>query len=179
MRYETIADIYSANQKIRERFVEAVGGISPDEATALPEGEKWDLRHLIEHVSTVGSGISLICAKLLAAAKIDNKPSNGSFSVSAHFGEKSAEIADIKVEAPERVHPTGEVNIDEALLRLTAATAAFDALRPDMESLDFSAHTIPHPFLGELTAGEWFVIAGRHEHRHTAQIERLLAKIRQ
>lgn len=178
MRYESIADIYSANQKFRDEFVATVSGISPDEAAALPEGEKWNIQQIAEHVSIVGSGIAKICAKLLAGAIEDNIPSDGSFTLSANFGERAAVIADTKVEAPERVHPTGEVSIDESLATLAAATEAFDSLRPDLERYDLSAHTFPHPFFGPLNAGEWLVMAGLHEKRHAAQIESLLAKIR-
>lgn len=179
MRYESITDIYSANQKIRNKFVATVSEISPDEATVLPDGEKWNLQQLIEHVSIVGSNISRLCAKLLEGAKQNNVPSDGSFALSQNFGEKAAVVAVTKVEAPERVHPTGEVSIDESLATLKAATEAFDALRPHFESYDLSAHTFPHPFFGPLTAGEWLVMAGLHEHRHTSQIESLLAKVRQ
>lgn len=179
MRYESIADIYSANQKIREKFVATVNGISPEEAMALPEGEKWNLQQLIEHVSIVGINISRLCAKLLEGAKQNNVPSDGSFSLSQNFGEKAAVIAVTKVEAPDRVQPTGEVSIEESLATLKAATEAFDSLRPSFESYDLSAHTIPHPFFGPLTAGEWLVMAGLHEHRHSTQIEVLLTKVRQ
>ncbi|MEQ1604523.1 MAG: DinB family protein [Pyrinomonadaceae bacterium] len=178
MRYESIADIYSANQKFRDTFVATVSAISPDEAVILPEGEKWNLQQLIEHVSIVGINISRLCAKLLEGAKQNNVPSDGSFALSGDFGEKAAVIAVTKVEAPDRVHPTGDVSIDQSLATLAAATKAFDALRPDFESYDLSAHTFPHPFFGPLTAGEWLVMAGLHEKRHAAQIEGLLAKVR-
>ncbi len=179
MRYESIADIYSANAKIRERFEQTVAGVSPDEATALPPDEKWNIQQIVEHVSIVGSGITKICGKLLAAAKESGKPSDGAFSLSSNFGEKAAVVAQTKVEAPDRVHPTGEVSLEESISSLIAAREAFDALRPDMETTDLSGPKFPHPFFGDLCAGEWLVMAGLHEHRHTGQIEKLLAKIRQ
>lgn len=179
MRYETIADIYSANEKFRSQFLGTVSSISPDEANVLPDGEKWTIKQLVEHVSIVGTNVSRLCAKLLEVAKENNPGSDGSFSLSANFGERAATLAGTRVEAPDRVHPTGEVNIDESLARLTAASQAFDSLRPAMESLDLAGHTFPHPFFGDLTAGEWLVMAGLHEARHATQIETLLTKIRQ
>ena len=98
MRYESIADIYSANQKFRDEFAATVSGISPDEATALPEGEKWNIQQIVEHVSIVGSGISQICAKLLAGAREGNIPSDGSFKLSANFGERAAAIAEAQLQ---------------------------------------------------------------------------------
>lgn len=178
MTYETIADIYSANQKIREGFTQLLNSISPDEAAAMPVGEKWPIQHLAEHVAIVSNGISRICGKLVEAAKQDNRPSDGSFTLPASFGERAAGIAGIKVEAPERVHPTGNVTIAQALDGLATATAAYDSLRTDMASYDLSGHTFPHPFFGDLTAGEWLVMAGLHERRHGEQITALLAKVR-
>lgn len=178
MRYESIADIYSANQKIRGQFAATVGGISPEDAVILPDGEKWNIQQIVEHVSIVGSAVAKICAKLLAGAKEDGIPSDGSFTLSANFGERAAAIAVTKVDAPDRVHPTGEISIAGSLATLAAATEAFDSLRPDMERYDLSAHTFPHPFFGPLTAAEWLVMAGLHEQRHAAQIEGLLTKVR-
>ena len=179
MKYESIADIYSANQMFRERLVSTLDGISADEESVRPEGEKWSIRQVVEHVSMVEVGVSRICSTLLDRAKTDGKGSDGSFSLSESFGASAAKIATAKVEAPERVQPTGEVSISDALARIKAATTAITAMRSELEAFDLSGHTFPHPFFGELTAAEWLVVAGLHERRHTQQIDGLLAKVRQ
>ncbi len=179
MRYESIADIYSANEKFRGDMLATLEEISADEAKQLPDGEKWTIQEIAEHVSMVEFGVSRICSRLIGAAKVDGKAADGSFSLSPTFGEKAAVIATAKVEAPERVHPTGEVEIDEVIQRLAASTEAIAAVKMELESLDVSAHTFPHPFFGELTAPEWLVVAGLHERRHNQQIKRILTGIRQ
>lgn len=179
MKYETIADIYSANQNILEKLTIVLSGISPDEATALPDGEKWSIKQIAEHVSMVDFGVSRVCAKLLEAARSDGKPSDGSFELSASFRQHAAEIANRKAEAPERVQPTGGVTIAEAVETIRASRTAFDSLRDDFEQYDFSGPKFPHPYFGDLTAGEWLVLVGLHEQRHTQQIVNLLEKIRQ
>jgi hypothetical protein len=179
MKYQSIADIYSANKKVREQLTALLESITDDEAAALPEGEKWSIVQIVEHLSMVGIGASRICSRLLEGARTTGKTSDGSFSLSDNFGEKAIEIAGLKVEAPERVQPTGEVSIGESVQRLVAADHALDAIRDDLERLDVSDHTFPHPFFGELTAAEWLVIVGLHEQRHTQQIERILETIRQ
>lgn len=178
MKYETIADIYSANQKFRERLTATLSEISPDEAVSLPDGEKWSIRQIVEHVSMVEIGTSRICAKLLGEAKAAGKPSDGSFALSPDFGERAAEIAVLKVEAPDRVQPTGGVTIAEAIERMGANRESLDSMRSDLERFDLSGPKFPHPFFGDLTAGEWLVMVGLHEARHTKQIERLVAKVR-
>ena len=179
MRYESIADIYSANQKFREQLQVTLDAVLPDEATALPDGEKWSIQQIVEHVSMVDFGISRICEKLLDAAKSEGKTSDGSFALSEKFGQRSAAIAILKVEAPDRVQPTGDVTIAEALERMRASHEALGNMRLDFEQYDLSEPKFPHPFFGDLTAAEWLVMAGLHQQRHATQIEKLVEKIRQ
>lgn len=178
MRYETIADIYSANEKARGNLKATVSGISDEEAAALPDGDKWTIGQIIEHLSMVDLGISRICARLLEDAKAAGKLSDGALCISDDFYRKAAEVGNVKVEAPERVQPTGDVTIAEALDRMNANRPAIEAMRADLEKYDLSAPKFPHPYFGEITAAEWLIVAGGHEQRHAAQIERLLAKIR-
>jgi uncharacterized damage-inducible protein DinB len=178
MNYESIADIYSANAKVRENLYATLEGISESEAITLPDGEKWSIGHVVEHISMVETGVSMICSRMVEAAKADGKMSDGSFSLSEKFRENLSQLATARVEAPERVQPTGEVAIQDSLATLSAATATLETLRSDLESTDVTGHTFPHPYFGALTATEWLVIAGLHERRHTGQIESLLTKIR-
>ena len=179
MEYRSIADIYTANEKIRAELREMLNGISDDEAAALPEGEKWSISSIVEHLSMVCIGVSRICSRLVDAAKTAGKPSDGTFVITDNFGEQAVRIAGIKVEAPERVHPTGDVSIGESLQRLEAAGHAIQAFRHDLETVDVTEHKFPHPAFGDLTAAEWLVMLGWHEQRHMKQIEGMLEKIRQ
>jgi len=178
MNYQTVADIFSANSKFRDRLSEVLSDVSEDEAALLPEGEKWSIQQVAEHLALVDIGIGRICAKLIDASKAGAVASDGSFSVTEAFSRRARELAVLKVEAPDRVQPTGDVNIAESLDRIEANRAVFESLRPDFEKLDFSEPKFPHPFFGDLTAGEWLVMAGLHQHRHGKQIENLLEKMR-
>lgn len=179
MRYESIADIYSANAKVRERLAATLSNVTSSEAASLADGETWTVQQIAEHISIVNGGVNRICAKLLAAAKSDGKPSDGSFSLTENFALHAAGVGTQKLEAPERVVPTGEVEIADTLEKLAAMDADSNALRVDLEGFDLSAHTFLHPYFGPLNAGEWLVMAGLHENRHREQIERALAKLRQ
>lgn len=153
-------------------------GISDAEASVLPEGEKWSIQQIVEHVAMVEFGTSRICGRLVEGARADAKPSDGSFSLTPNFLGRAAEIAMLKVEAPERVQPTGRVKIDGAFEMMAQNRTALAALRSDLEQFDLSGHTFPHPFFGPLTAAEWLAMAGMHEQRHTKQIEKVLEKVR-
>ncbi len=178
MKYESIADIYSANAKFRERLIATLSTVTNTEAVSLAEGETWTVAQIAEHISIVNGGVNRICSKLLAGAKEDSNPSDGSFSLTENFAVHAAGVGTQKLDAPERVLPTGEVTIAETLERLSAADVDSKALRGDLESFDITAHKFPHPYFGPLNAGEWLVMAGLHENRHCDQIERALAKLR-
>ncbi len=178
MQYNSIADIYSANQKIDESFQSRLGTITDVEAHAEIEGEKWTIAALVEHVAIVEFNMAKICAKLTAAAKESGRASDGSFAVSTNFAEKSVAIADVKLEAPAIVHPIGGVPIAESIEKLKASSADLEAMRGDIERFDVSESHFPHPFIGNMTAAEWLLLAGGHKMRHIRQIENLLAKVR-
>ena len=179
MRYESIGDIYSANAKIRERLRETVAKITEPELTALPDGEKWTIQQLVEHISIVEFNVVRICTKLVEAAKTSGKPTDGSFAIADDFEAKWSSIGDVKLEAPERVQPSGNLSVAGAYEQMDTNHDALAALRSDFESYDLSGSKFPHPFFGDLSATEWLILSGGHEARHTAQIERLVEKIRQ
>jgi hypothetical protein len=178
MKFDTIDDIYSANRSVRERLAGVLATVTPDEAAARSDDDGWSIQEIVEHLTMVEFGTARICTKLLGEAKKDGKPSNGRVELSHLFAERSAEIANMRVEAPDRVYPTGRVPILESFERMDANTKLFDEMRPDLARYDLSKHKFPHPYFGDITAAEWLAILGGHELRHTKQIESLLEKIR-
>jgi acyl dehydratase len=76
----------------------------------------------------------------------------------------------IRLEAPERVRPTGELTPEAALTALEQARAALieacRAATPD--ELDHAA--FPHPFFGPLTLRAWVELSAHHDSRHAQQL---------
>ena len=174
MRYETIADIYSANELIRQRLLNTLDGIDAD-ISGRSEADGWSIADIAEHLAMVEQGTLRICTKLVGAAKESGKAGNGRIDVSSEFWVKARSADGVKIEAPQRVHPTGEQSLETSMERLKQQRAMFDALREDLEHYDLCDHLFPHPFFGDLTAAEWMLMLGGHEARHTDQIERILA----
>jgi len=177
MKYQNIAEIYDSNDKIRENLKATIEGLTDEQAAAAPEGEKWSLAQLVEHIAIVEDGMTGICAKLLLRAQAENKTSDGAAKMSENFLTKAVEIANLKVEAPERVRPTGTKTVAESLARMEENRENLKKLRPLFESVDGTQHKFPHPFFGDLTAHEWLALVGGHELRHLKQIKNLLEKI--
>ena len=178
MNYETIADIFSANEKIRQRLEQTIANLNTGEAAARPKGEKWSIQQIVEHVSIVDDATARICTKLAAGARDAGGVSDGGVRISPEVGAKFEAVRNVKLEAPARIHPTGEISIADSLANLDETGKTFAALRPDLENFDLSQHRFPHPYFGDLTAAEWLVVKGAHEARHTDQIGRLIDKLR-
>lgn len=176
MNNQTIGDIYAKNDEIHERTKQLVAALTDEQKTSLPEGEKWTIAEIIEHVSIVQDGMARISAKLLNQAKAAGKTADGTARLSENFASKAAEAGRLKFEAPDRVRPTGEQSIEESLKKMQETRRALEDLRPLFESIECSDFKFPHPFMGELTAHEWLALVGGHEARHLKQIESRLNK---
>jgi hypothetical protein len=177
MSERTIADIYADNDRIRQRLSETVGELSDEHASSAIDGEKWTIAQIVEHVSLVESGIIRICAKLLSKAEAEGTTAEGVVRMSDAFVERSGQIAAMKLEAPEIVHPSGKKTIAESLAKMEENRLAFGELMPAFEAFDSSENKFPHPFFGDLSAAEWLVLSGGHKARHIKQIRRLLQKM--
>ena len=178
MELTTIAEVYTANKKVGDRFRDFANSISDSEAHAELEGEPWTLAALIEHVAMVEAGIAKMSARMIDGAKQQGTPSDGSYRMSDGFSTAIAENEGAKFEAPERVRPTGGVAIAESIAKLDESTAAISALQSDLEAYDVTAFTFPHPYFGPLNAAEWVALSGGHVARHHAQAVRLLEGVR-
>lgn len=175
MNYQSIDEIYEANDRASERLIETLKRLTAEQANKIVDGEKWSPAHLVEHVAIVEGGMAAICAKLLKKAEAAGVAA-AAVGVSENFVTKGAELAVMKVQAPEMVEPTGTQSVEDSLARLEASRAKFEELRPVFSSVNGSEFKFPHPFLGEMSAIEWLVLAGEHKRRHTAQLKAMMAK---
>ena len=173
MKFETIADIYDGNAKVRQRLKDLVTPITTEQATAAREGETWTIAEIVEHIAIVDESTLKICAKLLKKAEVAAQTASG-VKISDGFMSRSREIATMKVQAPDFVKPTGEHSIADSIRKLDVNADRAAELRELFETFDGTSFTFPHPFFGDITAQEWLALKGGHELRHIKQIERLL-----
>lgn len=176
MEFNSISDIYAANDKARRELLDILGTISDETATARLADEKWTIAQIAEHIAAVNEGTFRICSKLLGKSPQQVLASGQQSLVSSNFQSRSVEIHDRKVQAPERVEPTGQVSVADSMLKLEENRKKFNELRPQFELYGGNRETFPHPFFGDITAVEWLAMAGGHEARHTRQIVKVLEK---
>lgn len=174
MNYRTISEIYDANDQIRARLKALIGGLTAAE-TEMRDGTGWTVAEIVEHLVLVEDGMTRICAKLLGEGAAAGASGDGAARISADFLERTIAARGVKVDAPERVRPTGTKPVADSLAALDSNRARLNQLREQFENVDSSEFTFPHPAFGALTAHEWLALLGGHEARHIAQIERILA----
>jgi DinB superfamily len=176
MIYHSIADIFAANDDVRQRLVERVEGLSETEQHFRPAAGAWSAAEIAEHLSLIEGNMVRLVGKLLrqsesagAAAGTPMQP----FSLD----EFAAQARTQKFVAPEAVRPHG-VSVTAALAALRASRAALHALRPRIEAADGTRISYPHPIFGPLNLYQWLAFIGLHEGRHLHQLEGLLAGLR-
>lgn len=177
MKFNSIAEICSANEAIHDELKAFLSSVDDDRAQRRVEGEAWNVAEIVEHISMVDEGVCRISAKILGESETARAASAASgVTVSDNFLKHYSTISDVKLEAPDRVRPTGEKTIAQSLSRIDENLARLREMVPQFEAASGEA-TFPHPYFGEMTAIEWLILAGGHEKRHTEQIRRLLEKI--
>jgi hypothetical protein len=169
----SINEVYEKNDAIAIRLRTLIDSLDQAQLDHSPDGEKWTIANVVEHVSLVENRMIRICTKLLRKAESEDMLGNGMISTSDDFVGKVAKIAQIKLEAPEIVQPTRERSVKESLELFKENRLHLEELRPSFEKFDSTSHRFAHPFLGELSAGEWLSLIGGHKARHIKQIERM------
>ena len=170
MIYNSVNDVFAANEAVRRRLVARVESAGDGQARA-PQGG-WSVAEIVEHLSIAEPGITRAIEGLLRPASADEGEQDAPQPFAPISLDEQAEQARGKIEAPEFLRPTG-LPLSEGLARLTESRAALAALRPRFESADYSQQ-FPHPAFGPLNAAQWLAFVGMHEERHLRQIERLL-----
>jgi len=176
MKYRTLDEAYAANDSVRSKLKETVAPLSEAQLNACPEDEKWSIKQIVEHLAMVNDGAVRICTRLLSKAEEAGRPANG-FQVGEDFVEKGKGVTGVKLEAPEIVHPVSGASLADSFAKLDTSTEAMRMLREKFEKFDGNEPKFPHPYFGDLSAQEWFVLSGAHEARHVAQIRRILKKL--
>lgn len=171
MAFNSIDDIYAYNDAVRQKLSATVSDISPEVAQMRPTPDRWSVAEILEHVAIVENSIGRICQKLIGKAKSENALSDGTFYISPEFISGCERLDTMKVEAPERVLPVGGVSIAESLALLESSRAVLLDLRDDLNKFDIRQFKFPHPYLGEISAIEWLILAGGHESSHLKQIK--------
>lgn len=161
----------------RTELLAAVDAIPQPLREARPTEDGWSVAEVLEHLSRVEKGIAKLVALKVGELQMQPEPpleAPGMLPVDPDKFEKVV-IPVLRLDAPERVTPLGEMSSEEARAALLETRGVMlDQLHAG-DGLAYSSVLHPHPFLGELDLYEWVYFVGAHERRHLAQIQAVAA----
>jgi hypothetical protein len=172
--YQNLGEIYAGLERTREKLISKIEALAPESEEWREAGAGWTIREIVEHMSLVEERMVKVTQKLLARAQRDVVPSNGLPPIPAEFFAALETARDRKIQAPELLHPQGGQSLADSLAKLKESRSILADLQAEVEKIDASAPTLPHPAFGDLNIYQWIIIIGLHERRHLAQIERIL-----
>jgi ribosomal-protein-alanine N-acetyltransferase len=159
----------------RASLVASVMAVREDLRRRRPGPARWSIAEVLEHLARVESGVT----KLLTLRGRERPVEPVDTANAQLTPERIARLRDRekRLEAPDRIRPTGTIELADALRNLhDARTALLDAYRSaDPAALDGQVHT--HQNVGPLTLRGWVEFVAHHEARHVDQIREIAAEL--
>lgn len=140
--------------------------IDPVAALTRPTPDAWSVKEILEHLAVVERAVHKSVTGAVGVPPSEQRTRDKDPIIIG-----LATLPD-RIAAPDIVLPTGRfASLAEALRMFRERrTTTLDLAR----SLDvaWDAHHAPHPILGLIDIGQWFLLAATHGERHALQIER-------
>lgn len=162
----------------RESMLQSISGLSDAQLNYKADGDAWSICDIIHHLALTDEANAKLMSNLLKRARENNVGADPSPDSSELLSADDvfASMAEPKFQAPAFVAPQSHLPVEDSLARLKASRDKMLEAIDQLASFDLRQLTYPHPFAGPLDAHQWILLAGGHEHRHTAQIKRMKAR---
>jgi hypothetical protein len=158
-------------EQSRDYFLEALTGVSEEQAKRKPASGGWSVLECVEHV-----GLSE--ARMLGWLQnpvAEEAPAQDKEKEAAIAARASSRAN--KVEAPEPARPTGRfATLAEAVAQFNAGRANSIAFAGEKGAAIYSVAG-RHPFFGLLNGAEVLVLIANHTRRHADQIREVKATV--
>ena len=173
-----MAEIAEFLDETRKAVVRAVAPLSPEEAARRPSPEAWSVDEILTHLSLVEPGVAKRVAKSVGKAKGEGLERETSVApVLGCLDGPALDRLNEKQAAPEFVEPKAVLSMSGALAALALSRESLRHAMAEADGWALEKVVAPHPRLGTLDMYQWLVFLGRHERRHLAQIERVIAAV--
>jgi len=155
----------------RKQFLDAIRGVSPEQAKWKAAPERWSVAEVAEHIAVSEEFIFQVVTD-----KILKTPPATDAQKAAAKGKDATVISEVpdrthRFQAPEPIMPAGKY----ASLAETAKafTASRDKTIRFIETTELSLrdHIVPHPVAKELDAYQWILLIAAHSERHLKQLQ--------
>jgi len=175
---ERLKEIVNYLEEVRSVLQRTVAGLSTNEAEESPGPGEWSIIEILHHLYLTEIQVSQLLEKQMERARkrgIGPDPDNESLLTS--LDRYSLERATTKVKNPLRaVIPQQGIEKLKILELLNSSRGNFLDIISRASVYNLSELSFPHPILGKLNMYQWILFVGKHETRHTHQIEDVLTK---
>ncbi len=158
----------------RETLLGSITGLSEAQINFKPAEDQWAIADILHHLALADEANVRLSGLFLKQIEEQSTPADPSADESVlDCMDKFRDNLNVKAKAPGRVAPLSHLPSEESLGRLAASRAKLIEAMNSLAAYDLSLVSFPHPLLGPLNGYQWLMIAGLHESRHAAQIERI------
>jgi uncharacterized damage-inducible protein DinB len=155
----------------RRALLDAASAVPTDSWQIRPDGDRWSVSEVCEHLHRVERGVAAVLAKRIAKARTEGFPAEtDASSVLGTLDRFRVSDLDRKLVAPDLVAPTENPDRETAERRLAESRAALLAAIESGDGLALGDIRHTHLRFGELDLYQWILFVAEHEARHTAQL---------
>jgi hypothetical protein len=156
----------------RSALLAQVARVPGARQTQRPTPDRWSVTDVLEHITRIDLGVGKLFALKGAGPATATAEQLAEAQLTRERVNRVRNRLE-RVEAPERVRPTGTLSPEVALANLASARTALKAayLAANPAALDGVVH--PHPVIGLLTLRAWIEMTAHHDARHAQQIAEL------
>ena len=174
-----LAAVIDYADSARTELLATVDAVPHPLREARPSEQAWSVAEILEHLMIVERGVAkLVALKLGEMQTLADPPREAPDDVPVDI-TKLQRLSDrsIRLPAPDRVVPRGQLSAEEALSALLITRGVLLAQLHAADGYALSQASHPHPFFGSLDLYEWVFMTGGHELRHAAQIREVAAQL--
>ncbi|AQZ45375.1 DinB superfamily protein [Paenibacillus larvae subsp. larvae] len=173
----TLSQLGAFLSATREKLMDALSLFSPDQRTLTEKKEGWNPVQIVEHIGIIDNYVVNKVADMLKNAPLypPEEEDQKLIDVMPLFKENG--IIGSKITAPSNTIPTGQVNYEEGLHRLTESLNDLLAFFPELADRQTNFIIDRHPLGVDLNVCQWIHFTAVHEWAHVNQIKRI-AKVK-
>lgn len=170
-KLQEIADKISGE---REALFQSVSDLTEQQLDYKATDDGWSISDVLHHLALSDEANVKLASLMLKQAEEKSLPPDPAPDASMLAClDHLTEPLNTKVKAPDRVAPRSHLPAEQSIARLKASREKLMSALEQLGQYDIGQLTFPHPFLGDLNTYQWLMMAGRHESRHVAQINKI------
>lgn len=157
----------------RRELLEAAHEVPAAQRMLRPSPDQWSVTEVLDHLVKVESSsgrLFSVHSRQLRANGAPPETETEIASIVAPYARFGMETRARRVDAPEMVSPSADVDFDAAVTALETSRARLLLALREADGLALGSVSVPHPRLGALTLYEWVLTIARHERRHVLQL---------